>query len=160
MEDVCSLKFLLSQLKDSQLKTMAFRRHQALASILLFFYIRLASAASSGNATWCMTEDSYDPYGVALTYLGVQTIQEPQLDQLIQDVFGRLGCQQIAFEDNVTCENVRQLRHCNRNCNFKVIERHVRRGSSGKIFTFCSTLYFNYLSSTLLPSLLPILLSN
>src|SRR6218665_292511 len=98
-----------SPYKDIHSKTMAFRWHRPLASSLLLSYLihLTSSAASSGNSTWCMTEDSYDAYGVALKYLGVQTMREPQLDQLIQDVFGRFGCQQMAFENNITCENVR-----------------------------------------------------
>ena len=57
---------------------------------------------------WCQHVSAYDSYDVALTYLNAESIAQIQLQNLIDDVFVRVGCRQMQpFGVNVTCSNVR-----------------------------------------------------
>ena len=56
---------------------------------------------------WCQHVESYDSYDVALTYLNAESIGQIQLQNLIDDLFVRVGCHQMQpFGINMTCSNV------------------------------------------------------
>jgi len=58
---------------------------------------------------WCVINDDTDAYQSALDYLGSSTVNQSQLQQLIDDVFSRAGCHrlQMSSANNISCEQVK-----------------------------------------------------